>query len=67
MLSLIVILESFAYNTIASSLDGVKFISSIYFAVEASAVVNLLDFELMSSLYALSEGASFSGNRLAGT
>ena len=61
--------ESFTHSYIVLAIGGGETISSTVqcfcLAVEASAVVNLLDFEFVSSMYALSEGATFSGNRFA--
>ena len=60
--------ESFTHSDIVLAIGGGEAVRSIVqcfcLAVEASAVVNQLDLEFVSLMYALSEGATFSGNRL---
>jgi len=61
---------SFTHNDIALAFsrgEAISFtVQGFFLAVEASAVEDQLDFELLPSIHALSNGATFSGNRLAG-
>ena len=69
MRCLLVVAESIAPNDIAPAFDRRKVITStvypFYLGNKAPTVVSMLDHELISSMYSLSDGATFSGNRLA--
>ena len=65
---LLVVPESFAPNDIAPAFEGRKVITSTvclsYLGIKAPTVVTIRDLNLMSSMYSLSDGATFSGIRL---
>jgi len=66
---LLVVPESFAHNYIALPIEGRKVIIStvhpFHLGIKAPAVVSVLYHELISLMCSLSDGATFSGNRLA--
>ena len=67
---LLVVPESFAPNDIALAYEGRQDITFtvclFYLGIKAPAIVSILDHGFISSTYSLSDGATFSGNRLAG-
>ena len=66
-LTLLIVRESFAHNDSPSLCRRKVITSTVYpyqLGCKAPAIANVLDHELTSSLYSLSDGATFSGNRL---
>ena len=67
---LLVVPEFLAPNDIALASEGREVITStvrlFHLGIKAPAVVRMLDHEFISSIYSLSDGATFSGNRVAG-